>query len=330
MTPYRVVAVFLLLPFVSPCSFLITNTIPPHQNLSTSPLLSYSNHLQSRRGPDLTAHSVHHDIHFVHNLLWMNGELKTPQPFVKDDIVAIYNGEIYNADEIVEPNGESDGRSIIPSYLASGSTYARSLDGEFAVTLFDFKSNVLLLSADTFGTKPLWYSIQDSKFTIASYASAITRLGYQGTQLEPNTILKFDLDPTTKNPILGSMERFELTTFDLKQHKPHTDDFIKAFMESIRKRTQVRSRFFNVQSKIRNISTHLTSNSYDDFLLAGSEIRTVRGFILGLRFRSCRVCLGRRHQRGRQPHSEHECLQYKGRRRYANCQGKVGAHDSAH
>ncbi|GMH48302.1 hypothetical protein TL16_g00263 [Triparma laevis f. inornata] len=223
--------------------------------MSTSPLLSYSNHLQSRRGPDLTTHSVHHDVHFIHNLLWMNGEFKTSQPFLSavnnphanggatttngdNDIVAIYNGEIYNADSITPPNGESDGRSIIPSYLASGSTYARNLDGEFAIALFDFSSNVLLLSADTFGTKPLWYSIQPTTFTISSYASAITRLGYQGTQLEPNTVLKFDLDPTTKNPILGSKQKFELTTFDLKQYKPHTDDFVKAFMESIRKRTQ--------------------------------------------------------------------------------------------
>ena len=49
-----------------------------------------------KRGPDHTEHKIIQYYHFVHVLLSMTGKNFTIQPFVYDNIVIMFNGEIYN------------------------------------------------------------------------------------------------------------------------------------------------------------------------------------------------------------------------------------------
>ena len=88
------------------------------------------------RGPDNTNVIEEGDYTFLHNLLSMTGEF-TIQPFVSEDIVCLYNGEIYNYEEF--GNYKSDGECLIPLYKEFGETFTRKLTGEFAILLFDFK-----------------------------------------------------------------------------------------------------------------------------------------------------------------------------------------------
>ena len=60
-----------------------------------------------RRGPDVTRIVSRAPFTFVHNLLSVTGEF-TPQPFVDDDVVCLYNGQIYN-----QPFSGSDGEVLI-------------------------------------------------------------------------------------------------------------------------------------------------------------------------------------------------------------------------
>ena len=68
------------------------------------------------RGPDKTNHVSLNGLNFVHTLLSMTGP-PTLQPFISDneEIVAFFNGEIYNFKDIGD--FESDGECIIPLYL---------------------------------------------------------------------------------------------------------------------------------------------------------------------------------------------------------------------
>ena len=109
-------------------------------------------HLQLR-GPDNTTLIHKAGYGFLHNLLSMTGEI-TPQPFIEDDIVCLYNGEIYNFKEFGDY--DSDGKCLIPLYKEYGNKFVKMLDGEFAIVLFDFSNGKVIISSDVFRTKPLF------------------------------------------------------------------------------------------------------------------------------------------------------------------------------
>lgn len=181
------------------------------------------------RGPDLTNSQVIHNVEFLHNLLHITGETVS-QPFIKDNLACVFNGEIYNYKEF--GNYTSDGECILDLYKNHGPNFVKQLDGEFAICLVDFKNNVVLISTDTFACKPLWYEFQRDKFCVASYNSQLTGLGFaSGQKLSANTTRVYDRK--YGNVIL----EYNNVTWDLTQHKTDFTGWISAFEDSIRKRT---------------------------------------------------------------------------------------------
>ena len=84
-------------------------------------------------------------IEYLHFLLHLTGS-KTLQPLIDEteDIVIIFNGEIYNYKEILN-DAKSDIYSIMYLYKKYGLDFTKYLDGEFTIVIFDFKQNLLLL-----------------------------------------------------------------------------------------------------------------------------------------------------------------------------------------
>ena len=123
------------------------------------------------RGPDNTNIVKYKDITFIHFLLHLTGS-KTLQPLIDetDNIVIIFNGEIYNYKEILN-DAKSDIYSIMYLYKKYGLDFTKYLDGEFTIVIFDFKQNLLLLLSDIFKTKPLFYNINNNNIVISSYES---------------------------------------------------------------------------------------------------------------------------------------------------------------
>lgn len=202
------------------CSFLFTN-----RDASD---FHYVNEYMEKRGPDKTTITEVGDHTFVHNILSITGEFK-PQPFVNQErqIVCVYNGEIYNAD-----NYSSDGESIIPRYLQYGFFFPMHVDGEFAICLVDYANRKILVTTDTFSTKPIWIAREDGDIGIASYESSLLRLGFKKPEKVPaNTRMLIDLD-TFETKDVGTVYKFKLD-----QNKNTFDDWNAAFAESIRKRT---------------------------------------------------------------------------------------------
>jgi asparagine synthetase B (glutamine-hydrolysing) len=181
-----------------------------------------------RRGPDETNIKEYKNINFVHFLLHLTG-IKTLQPVIEDDIVCIFNGEIYNYKEL-NAESKSDVYSIIFAYNKYGNEFTRYLDGEFTIVLFDFKKGTFIISGDIFKTKPLFYNV-DEDIVISSYESSCKSIKYQKyTSIKPNETLIFDLK-TRK-----LLEKKKICEFDLKQKKDNYDDFVKALEKSILKR----------------------------------------------------------------------------------------------
>lgn len=172
-----------------------------------------NNFFISKRGQDLTNKIERDGFNFVHNLLSITGDF-TPQPFEEDEIICVFNGEIYN-----HKYTKSDGENIIPLYKKYGINFPKYLDGEWAIALYDFKNKLAVFATDLFATKPIWRN----GLECGSYES-----GVGGKKIPANTIevVKFD----------GSYESFTIYDWDTNQHKNSYDDWISAFERSISKR----------------------------------------------------------------------------------------------
>ena len=135
------------------------------------------NHYLKFRGPDDTS-IIKDDVNnftFLHNLLSMTGDF-TKQPFCEDNIVCLYNGEIYNYKEFGDY--KSDGLCLIDLYKEYGVEFVKKLDGEFAILLMDFNKDLILMATDIFKTKPLFYSNDDCDFGCSTYRTALDKVNH--------------------------------------------------------------------------------------------------------------------------------------------------------
>lgn len=201
------------------CGFGVTNNIG----------LTSSNKFCQKRGPDLTNSKVINGIEFLHNLLHITGKM-TPQPIIKNDVVCVFNGEIYNYNSFGTYN--SDGECIIDVYHQYGDEFVDKLDGEFAICVVDFSKQKILIAVDTFSCKPLWYEFKDNKFCVGSYNSQLQGLGFiNGRKLKSNTTQVYNLKT------LRLEREIVNTKFDINQHKNDFNGWLEAFSTSIKKRT---------------------------------------------------------------------------------------------
>ncbi len=230
------------------CSFLIL-PLALYKALDSKKLLRKL----KKRGPDGTNILEYKDYVFIHNILYFSGEI-TYQPLqdIENDIILCFNGEIYNYLEF--GNYKSDTEMLIKEYIKKGTDFIKDLDGEFTFIIFDFKKNIILQSADIFGTKPQWFNCTDNGLIASSFRSSVCYSSGLDEEfnnrnidqpLTSNNILKHDCIKRV-NPnkflirnlkTLEIIEENEVYKFDLNQHKDSYDDIYKAFEEAVRKRT---------------------------------------------------------------------------------------------
>lgn len=88
----------------------------------------------------------------------------------------VYNGEIYNLPTLrsrllkrnVTIQTNSDTEILLLSFLTFGSDFVKDVDGIFAFAIFDERHNTLTLFRDSFGVKPLFYTIHDNTIIFSS------------------------------------------------------------------------------------------------------------------------------------------------------------------
>ncbi|HWC44464.1 MAG TPA: asparagine synthase (glutamine-hydrolyzing) [Actinomycetota bacterium] len=98
------------------------------------------------------------------------------QPFVKDGLVLVFCGEIYNyrelrAELVAAGTGfrtGSDTEVLLEAWRRWGPASLRRLRGMFAFALFDSRQGTLTLARDPFGIKPLFWTARDGGVAFAS------------------------------------------------------------------------------------------------------------------------------------------------------------------
>jgi asparagine synthase (glutamine-hydrolysing) len=103
------------------------------------------------------------------------------QPMIFENLVIVYNGEIYNFKEIREElvakgyqfSSHTDTEVLLHSYRCWGPQCVNKFNGMWAFCIYDKKENTFFLSRDRFGVKPLYYYFDGGKFIFASELKAI-------------------------------------------------------------------------------------------------------------------------------------------------------------
>lgn len=204
---------------------------------STKPINPFddANKYIKKRGPDNTNFIEFNSHFYVHNLLSITGAF-TIQPIISENIAVLFNGEIYNFKEFGDY--DNDTKCIIPLYKKHGSEFIKKLDGEYAIILVDYNKKIIIATTDVFGTKPLFYSIENNNVGFSTYKSGLINYSVV-KKAKANTTMICDFSG-------NNLTTTSVYDFDLNQHKLHIDDWITAFENSIKKRayTNVREKLF--------------------------------------------------------------------------------------
>jgi len=107
---------------------------------------------------------------------------KQPSSDGRDLVKLIFNGEIYNYQELAKlisrdeltSSQPTEGEVLVHLYLKFGLSFIEKLNGMYAIALYDSRDKSLLLVRDRMGKKPLWYSKRpDGTLTFASEVRAM-------------------------------------------------------------------------------------------------------------------------------------------------------------
>ena len=142
-----------------------------------------------RRGPD--AAGVHaarlgrYHVQLLHTrLAIIDLDPRSNQPFVRDGLVLVFNGEIYNYIEVrreLESRGVrfhtgSDTEVLLQAWRTWGEACLERLEGMWAFAVLDINAGTLVLCRDRFGEKPLFVSKVGDSLYFASEVKALAAL----------------------------------------------------------------------------------------------------------------------------------------------------------
>ena len=150
------------------------------KDISESDCISAMSESLRRRGPDESGIYVDKNICLIHRRLVVvdpeNG--KQPMTFNFNDrkYTVVYNGELYNTDEIRRElevlgysfRGHSDTEVLLKSFVQWGKDCVNKLNGIFAFAVWDDSNKELFLARDRIGVKPLFFYFYNSGIIFAS------------------------------------------------------------------------------------------------------------------------------------------------------------------
>lgn len=216
------------------CGFLL-EVAHKDSSRKLSEFQSASKHIRVR-GPDQINYSVLQNqdllVYACHALLDISGQ-SISQPIIDAGtssslLLCLFNGELYDFHQQGTPDSLSVASLFINNQLDA------SLDGEYAIAVYDATLQTLNIFTDEFMTKPLFYAVSNENKSIAvsSYKSALIQLGYSlVNECKPHQSVV--LDATI--PKVSTTERTPY--FSLDTNSPTTlERASSCFLQSIYKR----------------------------------------------------------------------------------------------
>jgi len=213
------------------------------------------------RGPDEWGLFLKSHVNLGHRRLSIidkeNGKQPMSQIFNDNTYTIVYNGQLYNCDElkqILEDNGfsfkgYSDTEILLKAYIFYGKDVCNHLNGIFSFAIWNSKKEELFLARDQFGIKPLYYAILEDDFIFSSEIKGILKFPKFRARIskqEINELLGIGPSHTPGRTPFKNIEEvkpahFKVITKDSiydneywkLETKEHTDDF-KTTVEKIK------------------------------------------------------------------------------------------------
>ncbi len=139
----------------------------------------------AHRGHDQTGEYLQHHVGLSHTRLSIRDLAGGVQPMLCQregrEYGIVYNGEIYNAEEIKQDlisrgchfETTCDTEVILCGYIEYGMEVAKKLNGIFAFAIWDSKRETLFLCRDRMGVKPLFYAVKEDTLVFGSEPKAL-------------------------------------------------------------------------------------------------------------------------------------------------------------
>lgn len=229
------------------CSFLVstTSSVDEQQFKKSLEKIGY-------RGPDMSRIIKDKGVFGFNRLSIMGLDETGMQPFTDNGSIAVCNGELYAfrklkkelCDDGVSFISESDCEIILPLFKKYGVEMFKKLDGEFAMVIYDAKSDSFIAARDPFGIRGMFYGYSkiDKKIMFASEAKALIDLC---DDIKPFPIGSYYLE--------GKFVKY----FDVSKSSNYHDDDLETIYKNIK------------QKLIDGVKKRLDSDAPVGFLLSG-------------------------------------------------------------
>jgi asparagine synthase (glutamine-hydrolysing) len=109
----------------------------------------------------------------------LNPEAEQPFHDTEGDVHAVVNGELYGYDETREQlsakgykfRSKCDSEIVVFLYKEHGLSFLTRLRGEFALCLYDSKTQMFVAACDRYAIKPLYYTIHKGSLLVCGMRS---------------------------------------------------------------------------------------------------------------------------------------------------------------
>jgi asparagine synthase (glutamine-hydrolysing) len=198
-------------------------------------LLAYMNDAQWHRGPD--ERGLHFDagIGLGHRRLSIIDLSTGQQPLYNEDgdVVVVFNGEIYNFQQLVSElaalghsfRTRSDTEVIVHAWEEWGEQCVTRFRGMFAFAVWDKRQSTLFLARDRLGVKPLYYAILPSGWLIFGSELKVLlchpELSRDVDALAIEDYLAFGYVPEPKTVFKSALKLSPGHTLTAKRGEPH-------------------------------------------------------------------------------------------------------------
>lgn len=198
----------------------IAGEILPRGSVSDEHARRMQNTLK-RRGPDQNGLYLSDSAALVHTRLCVvdieNGRQPMSCLYDGKRYVIVYNGELYNTDELrgelrargCRFKGHSDTEVVLNAFAVYGSECVYQFNGIFAFAIWDEQKQRLFIARDRIGVKPFFYRIRYGKFIFASEIKGILAACDEQPVIDAQGVMEIMLIGPGRTPGYGVFKGIE-------------------------------------------------------------------------------------------------------------------------
>lgn len=157
----------------------------------------------AHRGPDAFGYYRDNMVGLGHRRLSifdLSDNANQPMHSANNRYVIVYNGEVYNFEEIAKElkqshkinfRTSSDTEVLLEAFDKYGPAFVQKLNGMFAIAIYDKQENQLFVFRDRIGIKPLYYFWDGTNFAFASELKALKQALFIPLEINRNAVYHF-------------------------------------------------------------------------------------------------------------------------------------------